>query len=180
MLRVQAGDQQAFAELLERNHRSVLDLAYRYLRDRARAEDVAQEAFLKVYQARARYTPTAKFRTYLLRVAANLCISQLRRKRSVSLGGPGDDEAPEAADPDARQPGDQALTSELHQRVREAVERLPERQRVAILLNKFEGLDYQQVGEVLDLSPSATKSLLHRARMALKSGLESYLRGPAE
>ncbi len=171
MLRVQAGDREAFGLLLRRNHERVLTLAYRYLGDRSLAEDVVQETFLKLYQARDRYRPDARFRSYLLRIATNACLSRLRKKRPLSLEG--DPDGPDTDPPDAAAaPPDQALvTSELHARVRAAVAQLPERQRLAILLNKFEGLDYREVGEHLGLSVPATKSLLHRARMALKEML---------
>jgi RNA polymerase sigma-70 factor (ECF subfamily) len=177
MLRVQQGDTRAFSELLERNHRRVLNLAYRYLRDRAGAEDVVQETFLKLYAARDRYTPSARFSSYLLRIASNVCLSKLRRKRPLSLAEDEEGRGGELPDPDAAAPSAEMLSDELKDRVRAAVERLPDRQRLAIVLNKFEGLDYKQVGEHLGLSPTATKSLLHRARMALKEQLSNYLEG---
>lgn len=176
MLRVQQGDHGAFAELLQRNHRRVLGLAYRYLGDRARAEDIAQESFLKVYQARERYKPNGRFSSYVLRITANLCLSKLRRKKVLQLNPDGEEgQGVEPEDPQARRPEEGMLEEELAVRVREAVDRLPDRQRMAILLNKFEGLDYQQVAEHLELSPAATKSLLHRARMTLKDMLSGYL-----
>ncbi|MDC3379446.1 RNA polymerase sigma factor [Planctomycetota bacterium] len=179
MLRLQSGDSAALGELLRRNHSRVLNLAYRYLRDRDKAEDVVQETFLKLYKARDRYRPDARFASYLLRIATNICLSQLRKKKMGSLDAGEGSMEPE--DPDAVPPDGDALQEELHGRVRAAVERLPDRQRIAILLNKFEGQDYAQVAEHLGLTVSATKSLLHRARMALKAELEPYLQaGPAK
>ncbi len=175
MLRVQRGDSDAFSELLERNHRRVLNLAFRYLRDRAGAEDVVQETFLKLYKARDRYQPNARFSSYLLRIASNICLSRLRRKRPLSLTEDTDGRAVDVSDPNATTGSADMLSEELKARVRAAVDQLPDRQRLAILLNKFEGMDYQQVGEQLGLSPTATKSLLHRARMALKGQLSNYL-----
>jgi RNA polymerase sigma-70 factor (ECF subfamily) len=177
MLRLQRGDEAALRQLLERNGRRVLNLAYRYLGDVAKAEDVVQETFLRIYKARDRYRPDAPFHAYMLRIATNLCLSQLRKKRSVSLDQPHDAEGRprELEDADAAEPGTGLETRELHQRVRAAVQQLPERQRMAIVLNKFEGLDYQGVAEQLGLSVPATKSLLHRARMALKEVLAGYL-----
>lgn len=179
MLGVQAGDHAAFATLLRRNQGAVLGLAYRYLGDRAQAEDVAQDVFLQLYRARGRYRPDARFRSYLLRITANACLSRLRRRTHASLDA--EDEAGRAggdpADPAARAPGAALEQDELHARVRAAVAQLPDRQRLAILLNKFEGLGYREVGEQLGLSVPATKSLLHRARMALKDLLAPHVEG---
>lgn len=176
MLALQAGEESALGALLERNGRSVLNLAYRYLHDRAAAEDVLQESFLKLYQARERYRPEAKFRTYLLRIATNLCISRLRKKRVGSLDAAGEDEVGhDPVDDEAPAPQRGLLEGELHERVRAAVDQLPERQRLAILLNKFEGLDYKETAAQLGLSVPATKSLLHRARMTLKDLLADYV-----
>jgi RNA polymerase sigma-70 factor (ECF subfamily) len=177
MLRLQAGDQAALGELLRRNASRVLTLAYRYYGDRALAEDAVQETFLKLYQARDRYRPDAPFGSYLLRIATNVCLSQLRRKRPRSLdaGDGEDDRGDDPPDRAAAAPGSALLEAELSERVRDAVQQLPERQRVAILLNKFEGLDYQEVADQLELTVPATKSLLHRARMTLKAILEGYV-----
>lgn len=183
MMRARDGDAQAFSQLLQRHHQRVLNLAWRYFGERAAAEDAAQEAFLKVWQARERYRPDAPFGAYLLRVASNVCLSVLRRRQTVSLDAPpegaeGDGRgAAGRADPRVVAPGSELLDRELKDRVRAAVDRLPDRQRLAIILNKFEGLDYEQVAEHLGLSVPATKSLLHRARMALKDEIEPYLGG---
>jgi RNA polymerase sigma-70 factor (ECF subfamily) len=178
MLRLQQGDRAALGLLLQRNAGRVLALAYRYLGDRAAAEDVVQETFLKVFQARERYRPDAAFHAYLLRIATNVCLSQLRKRRGVSLDAGGDDDEGrrnDPADPGAPVPGKALADGEVAERVRAAVLQLPERQRLAILLNKFEGLDYQQVADQLGLTTQATKSLLHRARMALKDALVASL-----
>lgn len=179
MLRLQAGHAPALGELLRRNAPRVLNLAYRYLGERALAEDAVQETFLKLYQARDRYRPDAPFPSYLLRIATNVCLSQLRKKKMHSLDEGQDDErgGSEPEDRAAAAPGKAMLENELATRVRDAVQQLPERQRIAILLNKFDGLDYQQVADQIGLTVPATKSLLHRARMALKDVLEGYLGG---
>jgi len=179
MLRLQAGHAAALSELLRRNAPRVLNLAYRYLGERALAEDAVQETFLKLYQARDRYRPDAPFPSYLLRIATNVCLSQLRKKRMHSLDQQATDDDRGGGEPEDRAaavPGKAMLDAELATRVRDAVQQLPERQRIAILLNKFDGLDYQQVADQIGLTVPATKSLLHRARMALKDVLEGYLR----
>ena len=177
MLRAGRGDAQAFSLLLQRHHQRVLNLAWRYFGDRAAAEDAVQETFLKVWQARARYRPDAPFGAYLLRVASNVCLSALRRRQPVSLDAGPEGETRARPDPRAAAPGEGLLDEELKRRVREAVAALPERQRLAIILNKFEGLDYEQVAEHLGLTVPATKSLLHRARMAIKAVIEPYVEG---
>lgn len=174
MLRFKAGDEAAFSALLRRNHSRVVNLAFRYLRDRAAAEDVAQEAFLKLYKTKERYEPRAPFGAYLLRIASNLCLSAIRRKKVRAVVGEPEEGAPEPSDP-SPVASERIESNELHARVRAAVDGLPERQRLAILLNKFEGLDYQGVADQLGLSVAATKSLLHRARMTLKEQLEDYV-----
>ena len=177
MLRLRDGDDSAFSELLARNHKRVLNLAFRYLGDRSLAEDVAQDTFLKLYRARKRYQPQARFHSYLLRIAANLCLSRLRKKTPTffAIGGGGADDGPSIGDPGETPRRDSLLQKELEERIQVALGKLPPRQRMAILLNKFEGLDYKEVATKLDLSVAATKSLLHRARMALKDELQPYL-----
>ena len=177
MLALQAGDESALRKLIERNGRRVLNHAYRYLRDATRAEDVVQETFLRIYKARDRYQPNAPFHAYMLRIATNLCLSHLRKKQALSLDQPRDDGGggTEVRDEAVLEPGAGIDQRDLHQRVREAVDQLPDRQRMAILLNKFEGLDYQGVADQLGLTVPATKSLLHRARMTLKELLAGYV-----
>ena len=160
---------------LDRHERPLVRYATRITGDVEQARDVVQETFLKIYKARDRYRPDAKFSSYMLRIAANICLSRLRRKRPLRLGGESDDGSIEHADEETVQPSEALLSGELKERVRAAVDMLPDRQRMAILLNKFEGLDYTEVGEHLGLSPSATKSLLHRARLTLKDLLSKYL-----
>lgn len=172
MLALQRGDEEALRPLLERNHRRVVNLATRYGADRHRAEELAQETFLRVYQARDRYRPERPFGAYLLRIATNLCLSRARslkaRKTFVDHEAAGD-----VAMQDG-EPHDDVLRAELRERVRDAVATLPERQRVAVMLQRFEGLSYEQVAEALDLSVPATKSLLHRARLSLRDRLDEY------
>mgnify|MGYP005642604341 CR=1 FL=1 len=172
MLRLQRGERAAFRPLLERNHTRVLNLAFRFGVDRGAAEELAQETFLRVYQARERYRPERPFGAYLLRIATNLCLSRARRLRARKTFV---DHDAAGNNSDGRdQPVDDLLREELRARVRQAVATLPERQRLAIVLQRFEGLSYEQVAEALDLTVPATKSLLHRARLSLRDRLEDY------
>jgi RNA polymerase sigma-70 factor, ECF subfamily len=178
MLRVRdADDQVAFGQLLERNHRNVMNVAWRYFNDRQKAEDIAQETFLRVYNARKSYRPEAKFRTWLLRIATNLCISSLRKKklqvRRLTIGE--DEKEREIADDGAADPAFAPEQRETRSRVRQAVETLPDRQRMAIILSRFHGLSYPELEKTLGISRMALKSLLHRARETLKERLVDYM-----
>jgi RNA polymerase sigma-70 factor, ECF subfamily len=170
-------DQTAFGQLLERNHQNVMNLAWRYFNDRQVAEDIAQEAFLRVYNARKSYRPEAKFKTWLLRIATNLCISALRKKklqvRRLTVGEDGKER--EIADDKALNPANAPELHEIKRQVRLAVEKLPERQRMAIILSRFHGLTYPELEEALGISRMALKSLLHRARETLKQHLVDYM-----
>ncbi|MGH7163292.1 MAG: RNA polymerase sigma factor [Planctomycetota bacterium] len=182
MLAFRAGDDGAFSVLVQRHKDAVMNLTYRYLGNRADAEDLAQEVFLRVYRARKGYRPDAKFSTWLYRVAVNACLNEVRSRKSrpthrAAALNAGDGEIG-AALPDARNeaPPEAAAREELRAAVRNAVDALPERQRLALLLNKFHGLGYQEMAGALDLSVPAVKSLLVRARESVRRAIEPYLR----
>lgn len=179
MQRVQAGDRLAFEKLVTLYHSDILALSHRYLGDRSMAEDMVQETFLRVYKARERWRPEAAVRTWIYRIASNLCLSQLRarkRRKTLTLGAlsRGDTEAGGARgladppDPTAPDPSQHLERQELAARVRQALERLPETQRMALILNKFHDLPYVEIASALDSSVPAVKSLLARARGNLK------------
>ena len=184
MLALKAGDDGVFALLVNRHRNAVLNLTYRYLGNRSDAEDLSQEVFLKVYRARNRYEPTARFTTWLYRVAVNACLNEVRNRKNrptfsaASLpGGDGEEAfAPAVADGSLLSPGDAAEQSELKRQVRMAVDELPDRQRLALLLNKFHGLSYDELSKTLELSIPAVKSLLVRARENVRGRIEPYLR----
>jgi RNA polymerase sigma-70 factor (ECF subfamily) len=192
MLATKAGDEEAFSELVSRHRNAIVNLTHRYLRNRADADDLTQEVFFKVYRARKRYRPEAKFTTWLYRVAVNACLNEVRnRKRRVtwvamsmdgSSGGAGaSDDAggplgSRVADDSAEAPLDAVEKNELKERVRAAVDELPERQRLAILLNKFHGLSYEELASTLEMTVPGVKSLLVRARENVRKRIEPYLR----
>lgn len=181
MLRFQRGDEEAFAALVRRFQDRIVSLAYRYLGSAADAEDLAQEVFLRVYRAKESYEPSARFSTWIYRIASNTSLNHLRgrkARRKVSGAMPSTDDgdpAAGAADPDAEAPGDRLEKDELARVLRRIVDDLPDRQRIAILLNKYEGLGYEDVAAAMDLSVMAVKSLLTRARVNIKEKLEPYL-----
>ncbi len=183
MLALQGGDEAAFTELVTRHMRTIVNLTYRYLGNAADAEDLAQDVFLKVYRARDRYRPEAKFTTWVYRIAVNACLNEVRNRknrptfRAAPLLGGADDNAPAAlvADDSAATPVEGAANNELREQVRAAVDELPERQRMAIILNKFHGLGYEELAAALDLTVQAVKSLLTRARENVRTKIQPYL-----
>ena len=166
MARLGEGDIDALGVLAKRHQEKVLSLAYRFLGDWHKAEDVAQEAFLRVQRAAGSYRPTARFTTWLYRIVVNLCLDE-RRKRGravVSL----DDAAAEIL---AESDSDAAERNEVAALVRRAVAELPERQRLAVILHRYEGLSHSEVSEATGWSKSAVESLLVRAYANLRGKL---------
>ena len=182
MMEFQEGDEKAFATLVRRYQDRVMGLAYRYLSDRDGAEDLAQEAFLRVYKARARYEPRARFSTWLYRIVVNLCLNEIRwrkGRKAAALAVSTETSSNvniDLADKDEPEPHDRLEKAELAARIREIIATLPQNQRIAILLNKYEGLSYHEVAEAMDTSVMAVKSLLTRARVKIKEKLLPYLR----
>ncbi len=181
MLRVQAGDTAAFDHLVEKFRRPLVGFMYRLCHDSAAAEELAQEVFLRVYRSRASYAAQAKFTTWMYRIATNLAANYARDTRTERMGKVSLDEPDEetgqtldVADPSLT--AEQALLrQERMQQIRKHVEALPERQRMAVLMHKYQGMDYREISSVLKLSESATKSLLFRAYETLREKLKDLL-----
>jgi RNA polymerase sigma-70 factor, ECF subfamily len=180
MLRVAGGDRRAFASLFDRHQRGVAQFAFRFVGDRARAEELTQDIFVKLYRNASRYRPSAKFKTFLFRVAANHCLNEMRRGeyrvKHVSEG-PEEGEPLETAAPDGDRP-DQALAGrELESTVGAALAALSERERTAFTLCRFEGMAYRDIAEVLQASEAAVKSLIHRATLAVARKIQVFQSG---
>ena len=185
MLGVKAGDDQSFELLLARYRTPLVNFLYRMVRDPAHAEDLAQEVFLRVYRARKKYEPNAKFTTWLFRIATNLALNAIRdgryQKMEISIeGGAGGsaEEEPQPLEVPDKRPG---MVEHLMQRdraafIRRAVLALPEKQRAAVLLHKYHEMDYDEIARILDCSESALKSLLFRAYETLRVELASLVR----
>lgn len=176
MTRIRAGDEAALRELIERHQRGVFNLIYRSIGDAWEAEDLAQRVFIQVFRSADRYEPTAKFTTWLYTITHNLIRNEYRRRQrrgAESLEAlTNDEENPwQMADPAATDPGRQAAERELQERIRAAIEELPQAQRTAVILCRYEGLAYEEIAGVLGCSVAAVKSLLHRARATLKAKL---------
>ena len=184
MLELQQGDHSALHRIVHHYGRRVIGFFQRFGADAISAEDLSQEVFLRIFRARDRYQPTARFSTWLYRILHRMAINEATRNRwrhAVSLHPQDED------DPRERGPGDlvdgegtdllhQLNLQEVRGQVRSAVAALPERQRTALLLNRFEGLSYEEVAEALGMRVPAVKSLLYRARENVKSFLAPLLR----
>ncbi len=169
------GDLAAFEQLVLRHQETVWRTAYRMLGCPAEAEDMAQEAFLRVFKARERYRPTAAFRTYLYRIVVRLCLDRLRKGRPFPAGGVLAHEGPLALDdsPSAEQ---RAVHAEQARAVRRAISRLPPKQRAAVVLRYYEGQSYREIAAAMDTSAKAVERLLARARETLEALLGDFFR----
>jgi RNA polymerase sigma-70 factor (ECF subfamily) len=182
MLRVRAGDDSAFEYLVQKYRRQMVSFMYRMSHNTAAAEDLAQEVFLRVYRSRANYEASAKFTTWLYRIATNLAVNHARDTRherpenTVNLDQP-DSETGQTPDvPDGSLTVEESiLRRERLAAIRERVQGLPERQRMAVVMHKYQQMDYKQIAEVLKLSESATKSLLFRAYETLRVQLKEFV-----
>src|SRR3954469_16086418 len=175
MLRVRDGDAASFGVLLEKHRSPVVHFLYRMVQNSAVAEELAQEVFLRVYRSRASYEPTAKFTTWLFRIATHLALNWIRDAKNEKNQDSLDDDPKEGI---SRQVSDREPTIEQTmvrrvrlKEVRQAIETLPAKQRAAVLMHKYEEMEYSQIAKVLQCSESAVKSLLFRAYEALRARL---------
>jgi RNA polymerase sigma-70 factor (ECF subfamily) len=181
MLALSAGNLAAFDVLVQKYRKPIIHFMFRMVHNEAVAEELAQEVFLRVYRSRATYRAEARFSTWLYRIATNLGVNHARDTRhersapTVYLDEP-DHETGTTPDVADQTPSAESslLRSERMAAIREHVMALPERQRLAVLMHKYEGMDYKQIGEVLKLSESATKSLLFRAYQTLREKLKDF------
>jgi RNA polymerase sigma-70 factor (ECF subfamily) len=182
MLRVKTGDNSAFEYLVQKYRRAMVSFMFRMAHNSAAAEDLAQEVFLRVYRSRQSYEASAKFTTWLYRIATNLAVNHARDTRHerpdkvVSLDEK-DEETGQSLDvPDKSLSAEENIVRrERMSAIRQRVQALPERQRVAVLMHKYQQMDYKQISEVLKLSESATKSLLFRAYETLREQLKEFV-----
>ncbi|MFB6355254.1 MAG: RNA polymerase sigma factor [bacterium] len=171
---VSGGDRDAFAKLIKRHETTAMNVAFRILGDYSRAEEVAQEAFLKIFDAADDYEPSAQFKTYLCRVVARLCYD--RSEKNEPSYSDDLDRVSEANHRDNNHsPLEQLVDRERQEKIQQALNGLPIRQRLAISLQHFEGMSYEEIAEVMDTSEKSVERLLHRARGTLRDELESYI-----
>ncbi len=180
MVAFQGGDDSAFRALFEKYGPQMVGYCNHFVKDLARAEELAQDAFLRLHQSAARYQPTARFKTYLYRIASNLCLNELRRAEHDARRDLGRDEGEVAgSELDAlvatgASPEETASAAALGRAVEAVLARLPEKQRTAFVLARFEGMSYDEIADVLETTVSAVKSLVHRATVATAAALAPY------
>ncbi len=178
MARIGEGDHQAFRALVERHQHAVIGTVAKMLGNASESEDIAQQVFLRIWRNAKRYRPDAKFTTYLFTITRNLVFNETRRKsRKKEVSSDEREETSNltiAASSD-RQPDSEILQAELQHAVDQAIATLPEAQRMAVILRRYEQLSYEEIGGALNLSVSAVKSLLFRARTNLREALAGYL-----
>jgi RNA polymerase sigma-70 factor (ECF subfamily) len=178
MLRVREGDDESFRVLLDKHRNPLVHFLQRMVQDAGASEELAQEVFLRIYRARASYEPSAKFTTWMFRIASHLALNWMRDERhqrsAVRLDGAterGDDLSPRQLK-DKRPTVEHSLVYETRlQEIRDSIASLPAKQRAAVLMHKYEEMEYSQIAEALECSESAVKSLLFRAYETLRSRL---------
>ena len=182
MLQVKAGSDLAFEYLVQKYRRPMVSFMYRMARNTAVAEDLAQEVFLRVYRSRESYEPSAKFTTWLYRIATNLAVNYVRDTRherpenTVNLDEENKETGLTFDLPDGSLSAEEMIMRrERMQAIRRRVQALPERQRIAVIMHKYQQMDYRQIADVLKLSESATKSLLFRAYQTLRGQLREFV-----
>ncbi len=184
MLRVKTGDESAFSFLVQKYRRPMVGFMYRLCHNPSTAEELAQEVFLRVYRSRTSYEPSAKFTTWLYRIATNLAVNHARDTRheraqnTVRLDEPDQETGATPDLPDESLSAEEAiLKRERLAAIRSKVNALPERQRMAVMMHKYQQMDYREIATVLKLSESATKSLLFRAYETLREQLKEFVSG---
>ena len=184
MLDVKAGDELSFELLLEKYRTPLVNFLCRMVREQGAAEDLAQEVFLRVYRARKEYSPSAKFTTWLFRIATNLALNAIRdgryRQMQISIDTPKNEDEPvmEIAAREARA-DERLIEEERNPMIRGAILSLPEKQRAAVILHKYQEMEYAEIGKILGCSESALKSLLFRAYETLRVQLALLVARPA-
>ena len=179
MLAVKAGDERAFESLVERHQFRIVGTIAKLLGGESDAEDLAQQVYIRVWQSAPRYHPSAKFTTWLLTITRNLVFNEMRRRQRARLVplDPGDADRPpvEHADSSVRSAPEEIAEAEIQEAVSRAIASLPETQRMAVVLRRFENMPYEGIAKVLKTTVPSVKSLLFRARNDLRDRLKSFL-----
>jgi len=180
MARIAKGDEDAFEILVNRHQNSILNLVYRFIGDRTQAKDLTQEVFIRVWQSAKSYEPKAKFTTWIYRITANLCFNELkssRRRKWFSFNWSYEDgehtfeETPSDSAPSAE---DLLLEKERSRQISDALQSLPDNQRMALVLKRYDDLSYQEIAQIIGCSVSAVESLLVRAKRTLQEKMKDF------
>jgi len=180
MARIVKGDAEAFEILVNRHQATVLNLIYRFIGDKAQAKDLAQEVFIKVWQAAKTYKPEAKFTTWIYRVSTNVCFNELksaRRKKWLQFLRLGDQHEESIEDTfidGSPSPEDLLLAKEKNRQISDALQSLPDNQRMALVLRRYDNLSYTEIAQIIGCSVSAVESLLVRAKRTLQKKLKNF------
>lgn len=173
MIAFKYGDVSAFEQILKKYKKFVINVAYRYIHNASYAEDISQEVFLRIYNSAQRYTQDAKLSTWIYRITANYCLNEVRAKKKVEQNFKEVIyQNTNSDDNDVLNNMEKKNKSNL---VKKALESLPERQRMAVILSKYDGLSYREIAEIIDCTPSAVDSLLQRAKQNLKDKLAGFI-----
>jgi RNA polymerase sigma-70 factor (ECF subfamily) len=178
MLRVKEGDNEAFELLVELHQSAVIGTVAKMLGGASEAEDIAQQVFIRIWKSAKRYQPQAKFTTWMFTITRNLVFNETRRRKrkpTVSVEEREEESHQQVEDVHSTTPDQDVLHSELERAVDDAIQALPDKQRLAVVLRRYEEMPYEEIGRVLSMSVPAVKSLLFRARTQLKESLEKYL-----
>lgn len=178
MMQVKQGDINAFEQIVEIHQGAVIGTVAKMLGGMGDAEDIAQQVFIRVWKSAARYKPSAKFTTWMFTITRNLVFNEMRRRQrkpSVSMDEREQEYNLLTPDESTSAPDQQVLENELVQAIDSAIQALPEKQRLAVILRRYEDRSYEEIADILGLSLSAVKSLLFRARTQLKENLQPYL-----
>lgn len=178
MLQVAQGDRAAFARLFDRHQQRVVRFCHRFVGDAHRAEELAQDVFIRLYRSAGRYQPTARFQTFLFRVATNTCLNELRRpgRAAQKVEAPvEDDEGPSVMDrvSSAERPDEVLEAKEVEQALQRALQGMSDRERAAFAMCRFEGMAYRDIAEALEATEAAVKSLIHRASLQVLEHLDA-------
>lgn len=183
MDRIKRGDMDALRELIEAHQGRVIGTVGRMLGGDSDAEDIAQQVFIRLWKSAGRYTPTAKFTTWLFKITRNLVFNELRRRKRHPAHSlhhsldPEDDRPLQVADTSVKPPDTFLLDEEMQSAIQKAIDELPETQRMAMVLRRYDDISYEEIAEILELSVPAVKSVLFRARTELREKLKQYLDG---
>jgi RNA polymerase sigma-70 factor (ECF subfamily) len=177
---IKNGDTAALEALIECHQSRIIGTVAKMLGDESDAEDIAQQVFIRVWKHAGRYEPTAKFTTWLYKITRNLVFNELRRRKrhpahSLDRAFDDDDRPRQAPDTQTKSPDRTLLDEEMHAAIQRAIDELPETQRMAVILRRYDDISYEEIGEILDLTVPAVKSVLFRARTELREKLRKYL-----